>query len=130
MPGAGLQGYEEGKTAAHEVGHWFGLLHTFQGNSCSRSNKGDYVDDTGQESESTNGCPPKDVPPSVKNSCPGRPGTDPVTNYMDYSSDAWLVVILRKTTRAMLILASSYEGFSNGQVSRMHNMFTLFRKGK
>ena len=76
-------GYDEGKTAVHEVGHWFGLLHTFQDNTCSTSDPGDYIADTPQESVSTSGCP------SRKDSCPGDPGLDPINNYMDYSSDEW-----------------------------------------
>ena len=87
MPNGGLDGYQEGKTAVHEVGHWFGLLHTFQDNTCASGDPGDYVDDTPQESISTDGCPPLDG--IVKDSCPGNGGQDPVHNYMDYSNDAW-----------------------------------------
>lgn len=78
-----MQEYDQGKTAVHEVGHWFGLLHTFQDTTCASSDGGDYIDDTPQEATSTSGCP------VGKDSCPASPGVDPVNNYMDYSSDAW-----------------------------------------
>ena len=109
MPSGGLQDYQEGKTAVHEVGHWFGLLHTFQDESCDPTDPGDYVDDTPQESVSTDGCP--SLEGYVKNSCPGSVGDDPIHNFMDYSSDA------------------CYTGFSDGQRFRMTNLWNLYRKG-
>jgi hypothetical protein len=81
MPGGNVRGNNLGKTAVHEVGHWFGLLHTFAGYSCTGD--GDFISDTPQASTSTSGCP------VGKDSCPKVPGLDPVTNYMDYSTDAW-----------------------------------------
>jgi len=106
MPGGTFGGYNMGKTAVHETGHWLGLMHTFEGYSCTGS--GDMVDDTRIESQSTNGCPSS----PAKNSCPTVPGVDPINNYMDYSTDA------------------CYTSFSAGQVARMQALWTQFRAGK
>ncbi|KAL4940990.1 hypothetical protein BDV06DRAFT_9688 [Aspergillus oleicola] len=106
MPGGSLTHYNRGGTAIHEIGHWNGLLHTFEGESCSADNEGDYIDDTPQESVPTDGCPVR------KDSCPDSPGLDPVNNFMDYSSD------------------ECYESFTQEQVKRMRDMWYTMRAGK
>ncbi|KAL9618634.1 MAG: hypothetical protein Q9160_006675 [Pyrenula sp. 1 TL-2023] len=60
----------------HETGHWFGLLHTFAGNSCS--GPGDHVDDTPAHLKNKK-CD------EASDTCPGQPGRDPVHNYMNYT---------------------------------------------
>ena len=74
MPSGTVYGYNTGMTAVHETGHWLGLLHTFEGYSCTGN--GDYVSDTLMESVSTDGCPTS----PVKDSCPSAAGTDPIHN--------------------------------------------------
>ncbi|GAB7352964.1 hypothetical protein MBLNU459_g3535t1 [Dothideomycetes sp. NU459] len=106
MPGGAVLGYNQGKTAVHETGHWLGLLHTFEGYSCA--GPGDFVADTPPESASTDGCPVK--PP--KDSCPGAAGVDPIHNYMDYSTDA------------------CYESFTPLQQVRMAEMWAAYRLGR
>ncbi|KAJ5726500.1 Extracellular metalloprotease [Penicillium malachiteum] len=106
MPGGSLDLYNRGGTAIHEIGHWNGLLHTFQGESCDASNPGDYISDTPQQSTPTDGCPAR------KDSCPDSPGLDAVHDFMDYSSDI------------------CYETFTAGQMKRMRNMWTTMRFGK
>ncbi|KAL4912205.1 hypothetical protein BDW62DRAFT_26713 [Aspergillus aurantiobrunneus] len=106
MPGGSLTHYNRGGTAIHEIGHWNGLLHTFEGESCSLDNEGDYIDDTPQESVPTDGCPVR------KDSCPDRRGIDPIHNFMDYSSD------------------ECYEHFTPAQVNRMRGMWFAMREGK
>ena len=106
MPGGSMGGYNMGKTAVHETGHWMGLLHTFEGYSCTGD--GDLIDDTPMESQSTDGCPDK----PAKDSCPTVAGVDPIHNYMDYSTDA------------------CYEAFTPLQVARMGTLFGEFRQGQ
>lgn len=100
-----VYGYNLGKTAVHEVGHWFGLLHTFQDQTCDPNDPGDYISDTRQEGTPTSGCP------KGKNSCPNLSGVDPISNYMDYSTD------------------QCYSGFTPMQITRMRGMWDLLRKG-
>ncbi|KAF4304700.1 hypothetical protein GTA08_BOTSDO08383 [Botryosphaeria dothidea] len=106
-PGGGFENLDNaGKTATHEMGHWFGLLHTFDGFECG--GEGDFVGDTPAQSTATQGCPVS--PP--KDSCPEEEGADPIHNYMDYSSDEC------KTE------------FTPEQEDRMYETFYSLRQGK
>ncbi|KAG8816870.1 hypothetical protein FRC18_000781, partial [Serendipita sp. 400] len=67
VPGSDVTDYNEGKTLTHEVGHWLGLFHVFEGGSCT--GEGDSVDDTPPQSTSTEGCPEV-----ASSSCPGNGG--------------------------------------------------------
>lgn len=87
MPEGASAPYNLGMTGVHEVGHWLGLYHTFQGGCVP---PGDEVDDTPSHMDANFGKPADADQPH--NLCPGQPqGTEcPIHNYMNYVDDDWM----------------------------------------
>lgn len=77
--------YNLGRTTTHELGHFFNLEHTFNGDGSGNCGDGggDSIADTPEVANSTYGCP---APTSVNSCTAGQPAL--IMNYMDYANDA------------------------------------------
>ena len=112
-----------GRTVVHEVGHNFGLYHTFTGcaagadfaqptpagQTLPATLVGATADDTPGLATSTSGCPTG----AVASGCAGSttPPGKMYQDYMDYTDDP------------------CYSMFTNNQVARMHYMLETYRSG-
>ena len=86
----------KGRTLTHEIGHWLGLYHPFQG-GCSGS---DGVDDTPPVAEASYGCTASQNPNTCNTDFPNE--IDMVENYMDYAN------------------GSCMNAFTNGKFARVN----------
>lgn len=99
----GGEPYDQGRTTTHEVGHYFGLYHTFQGGCGSAGapyTSGDLIGDTARESQPNYGCAPKSS---------GCGGMSPIENYMDYSEDACMTKFTPEQVNRMRCSIMNYR---------------------
>lgn len=93
----GMSGFNMGKTAVHEVGHWLNLKHIWGDGDCGD----DGVSDTPPQAWYNIGCPS-----GTSVTCGNGPHGDMYMNYMDFTDDACMNL------------------FTKGQKVRMQAAFT------
>ena len=90
--------FGKGRTATHEIGHFFNLYHIWGDKKCGN----DLVADTPSHNDANFGCPAA----NTRSKCPGKP-IEMTMNYMDYTDDACMYM------------------FSAGQKTRMNATYAV-----
>ena len=101
--------YDLGRTASHEVGHWFNLEHIWADEAACAADDG--VADTPQQKGENYGCPTFPQTTSTGGRCSTTDPSSMYMNYMDYTDDACMMM------------------FTVGQVARMQAAITAYRSG-
>jgi hypothetical protein len=95
--------YNSGFTTVHEIGHFFGLPHTFSSTEQCSTDGDDGISDTPLEKTPGYGCNYN------RDTCPNDLGKDPVWNFMDYSDDYCI------------------NRFSDGQIDKILYILQIYR---
>ncbi|GAB1317948.1 hypothetical protein MFIFM68171_08158 [Madurella fahalii] len=109
-----------GKTAVHEIGHWFGLFHPFEDggiqatpisppDTCWAGNPDDHVVDTPKTRQGVSGSCDNTSNTCNRNAEGDNPILDPIENYMMYTSD------------------DCQSRFTEGQIKRMYQIYHDYR---
>lgn len=101
--------YNKGRTATHEIGHWFNLEHIWADESACNADDG--VSDTPQQKAENYGCPSYPQTTQSGGRCNSGDPSSMFMNYMDYTDDACMNI------------------FSAGQKARMIAAINQYRPG-
>ena len=101
----GYSVFDQGRTLVHEIGHYLGLLHTFDDEVCSNTyTTQDLIVDTPAQS-----APDYGTSPST-----GCGVTSAIENFMNYSNDSAMYTFTEEQTNRMICSQTSYrpDGYS------------------
>jgi Pregnancy-associated plasma protein-A len=103
LPGGSFDAYDQGKTLTHETGHFFNLYHIWgdDDGACSGT---DFVNDTPNQSNSSSLCESG----RQFDNCTRTGDGIMYQNYMDYTSDACLVLFTTRQVQRMEASLSAY----------------------
>jgi hypothetical protein len=98
--------FNKGRTATHEIGHYFGLEHPWgdDNTACGTTGNSDGVADTPATDNPYSGCP---TYPSNTNACTTTATGSMFMNYMDYVNDACMAFF---TTGQKTIMRNTLDG--------------------
>lgn len=113
--------YDRGRTMTHEVGHFLGLYHTFQGGcpAVEGNNEGDFCADTPAVASPNGGCP------IGMNSC-STGGNDMIQNYMDYTDDTCMNIFTQNQKSRIVAVMNTYPRRLDLKNSTKDIAITLF----
>lgn len=95
--------YNIGMTLVHELGHFFGLPHTFNYDRKCSNNGDDGYTDTPIEKTPNYWCN------ANRDTCPNHSGKDPIWNYMDYSPDSCMNRFTKQQVNDMIANIDYYR---------------------